>query len=484
MQRGRSFGRSVENIPRPAPLQGCHWVGKGDCAENRCNPHEVTVGSCKYGKDQGTCNWGRKKSLCCHHNPKVASCPMKLCQLDDDNYRCGPDTYADDSQELEEIPNPLAHDELKHLVSTRADLDDTSEVDREYEEFLEHDGSLEERGLGNGKGKGKPVGSGNTTRHGRRVLNLILTFRGITREISTVARGYPGSSRLHHRSRGLQATPIIFRPQLTNNCYSTSVEVIPSTSLTRNEIIASVDTEHNPDLQYTSALLRTAMTGILPNGTATRTPAIDANDLLQYWHMNTLNGLPRADMSQATNTPNDYFMDRFGSTGNRSPLLLADRTMNQVKGRIFSQDANVQSEANFEETLEESIRTGTGEQAFLEPIRQVIIVFRYMSTPEARQRIQQNRRNLLDASRRISANVPQLRLLHELHHEFDYNWYLHRTNRARAWVESQLDTITDQYEAANLTPLTGNYQTVMDAVKQFRSEMKHIEPPPEDTNKY
>ena len=41
---------------RPAPLQGCHWVGKGDCAENRCNPHEVTVGSCKYVKDQGTCN--------------------------------------------------------------------------------------------------------------------------------------------------------------------------------------------------------------------------------------------------------------------------------------------------------------------------------------------------------------------------------------------------------------------------------------------
>lgn len=28
---------------QPIPLQNCHWVGKGDCADNTCNAEEVTL---------------------------------------------------------------------------------------------------------------------------------------------------------------------------------------------------------------------------------------------------------------------------------------------------------------------------------------------------------------------------------------------------------------------------------------------------------
>lgn len=118
-------------------------------------------------------------------------------------------------------------------------------------------------------------------------------------------------------------------------------------------------------------LLQTAMTGILPDGSQTTTQAINANVLPNYWHANVVGNLPRAGASRHVGNPNDYFMDRFGSTGNRQPLLLADRAMNQVKGRIFNGGATPQDIRKFQQALSHAILTGTGEHAFLEPIRQV-----------------------------------------------------------------------------------------------------------------
>ncbi|KAH7140198.1 hypothetical protein B0J13DRAFT_446879, partial [Dactylonectria estremocensis] len=214
-------------------------------------------------------------------------------------------------------------------------------------------------------------------------------------------------------------------------CYSTQIEVVLQGSLTRQEILDTLDTEHSPDLQYATALLETAMTGVLPNGTNTVTQAIDATTLLNYWHMNVLGNLPRAGASNSVRTPNDYFMDRFGSTGNREPLLLAERNMNQVK---------------------------------------------------ARQRIQQNREQLLQATLRISSAVPQLARLHQIHQEFDFDWYRTRTSTARDWVTSQLDQISAAY--LSVSPQRPDYQVVTAAVASFRNELGYMLPPPEDTKKY
>ncbi|EEU36862.1 uncharacterized protein NECHADRAFT_26621, partial [Fusarium vanettenii 77-13-4] len=205
------------------------------------------------------------------------------------------------------------------------------------------------------------------------------------------------------------------------SCYSTRVEGINRALLTPQEIRDSVDTEHNSDLQYAMHLLQTAMTGILPDGSQTTTQAINANVLPNYWHANVVGNLPRAGASRHVGNPNDYFMDRFGSTGNRQPLLLADRAMNQ------------------------------------------------------------NRVQLLDATRRISRAVPQLARLHNIHREFDFNWYQQRTDRARQWVDERLAQISAAYSQAS--PQLANYQTVTAAVAQFRKELTHIKPPPKNPKK-
>ncbi|KAF4472553.1 glycosyl hydrolase family 71 [Fusarium albosuccineum] len=380
----------------PPPLEACHWVGKGDCAHNTCNSGEVTLGRTLYGDSKWSCNWERKKSLCCGINPKARHCGETLCHLDN-SYRCGEDPWADLSEEAEELPHSFAH-----LISGRPEKeltnrDETSHhEDFDEEEDIDIDFSnLNETELQNLESRG---------RGGRRVLAKTVDYRRRRFQIRVLARNYPGSSRLHNSARGIPAASTVFR--------------------------------------------------------------------------NDLPSLPRAGASRSTRTPNDYFMDRFGSTGNRTPLLLAERNMNQVKGRVFARDVSPQSPEKFDDAIQNSIRTGRGEQVFLEPIRQVILVFRYMNMPQARRQIQRNRQELLTASRRISTTVSQLQALHDIHQEFDYNWYLARTNEARHWVESQLVQIATIYQQNGAG--STNYQAVMTAIGSLWNDVKYIKPPPED----
>ncbi|PCD40766.1 hypothetical protein FGRA07_02037 [Fusarium graminearum] len=226
------------------------------------------------------------------------------------------------------------------------------------------------------------------------------------------------------------------------SCFATKLEVVSRNDLTKKQIEASVDTDHNPDLQYATALLETAMTGILPNGTHMVTEAIDYKDIYDYWSKDVLPKLPSAGSSRVVKSPNDYFMDRWGSKGNRSPFLLLDRNLNQRQSKV-------------ETAMMESWIPLNGK---------TISVFRYLNRAE------------------ISGAVPRLRRLHEIHQEFDYNWYRARTDNARKWVIEQLDLIENAFQKAS--PVPANYKTVMDTVAEFKTEARLIRPPPEDPKKY
>ncbi|KAJ6142824.1 bacteriodes thetaiotaomicron symbiotic chitinase [Penicillium samsonianum] len=66
----------------PIPVENCHWVGKGDCADNTCKPEEITLATNDQGDTYGACSWGRKKALCCSPNPtalETLTCDADLC---------------------------------------------------------------------------------------------------------------------------------------------------------------------------------------------------------------------------------------------------------------------------------------------------------------------------------------------------------------------------------------------------------------------
>lgn len=39
-----------------APVTDCHWVGKGDCADNTCDNNDITIRRSAYGDSSSACN--------------------------------------------------------------------------------------------------------------------------------------------------------------------------------------------------------------------------------------------------------------------------------------------------------------------------------------------------------------------------------------------------------------------------------------------
>ncbi|KEY74068.1 hypothetical protein S7711_02657 [Stachybotrys chartarum IBT 7711] len=244
------------------------------------------------------------------------------------------------------------------------------------------------------------------------------------------------------------------------------------------------DTEHNPDLQYVSAFLATLGTGILPDGTRANTPAIDPDDLEDVWNAQILDtSITSTGTSRGIRTPNDFFMDQFGSQGNRAPLLLLQRSLNQIKGRVFGDGVDIEDEDHFTDNLEAVARSGQQEDYLLANIRETIAVFRYINHPNALPRIQANRRRLREVTAIIEREVPVLAGMHDLHIEFDNAWYRERSANARTWVADRLVQIIATYsnlEQAGTSP--ANAREVRAAVDSLFDDLPYMEPPPEDPN--
>lgn len=119
-------------------------------------------------------------------------------------------------------------------------------------------------------------------------------------------------------------------------------------------------------------MLGTLGTGVLPDGTRTRATPIDAQNLEDYWNARVLDSsLTGTGASRGIETPNDFLMDQFGSHGNRSPFLTLQRSLNNIKGRIFGDNVNPQAPRIFERHLNRAANSGQGEDALFQSLREV-----------------------------------------------------------------------------------------------------------------
>ncbi|PYI36201.1 hypothetical protein BP00DRAFT_453217 [Aspergillus indologenus CBS 114.80] len=63
---------------KPAKFTNCHWVGKGDCKDNTCDDNDIQLMRNSYGDSKHSCNWMRKKALCCDAPAEQAFLPVDL----------------------------------------------------------------------------------------------------------------------------------------------------------------------------------------------------------------------------------------------------------------------------------------------------------------------------------------------------------------------------------------------------------------------
>ncbi|KAH7303662.1 glycoside hydrolase superfamily [Stachybotrys elegans] len=104
----------------PPALEDCHWVGQGDCADNTCAAHEVTVRTNAIGDGWRGCGWGRRKSLCCTPNSDNIEfiCETQYCDL----YSCPPDEHEDPNPpDDEDSPEGLTRRDEEHWLEKRVD---------------------------------------------------------------------------------------------------------------------------------------------------------------------------------------------------------------------------------------------------------------------------------------------------------------------------------------------------------------------------
>lgn len=216
---------------KKAPLERCHWVGQGDCADNTCSDTETTLLVDHRGDEGGwVCFWGRSPTLCCTPNTSVfetATCGVRSGDRKlGSEFRTGMDPYADTE-----------------------DPDDGSITGRSVYSDLalpEHTQELVTRA-------GKPQ------EYPAEILSLI---SGAYVILTLISRGYPGITAVDNPTRGRPPRNIVYRPR-GNNCANPEVESATLSSVTRAERLGSdnggtgpgYDTEHNPDVSLLSFML-------------------------------------------------------------------------------------------------------------------------------------------------------------------------------------------------------------------------------------
>ncbi|KAF5519750.1 hypothetical protein CGCA056_v008105 [Colletotrichum aenigma] len=451
------------------PLRSCHWVGKGDCADNTCSATEVTVRTNSQGDSLVDCLWGRKKALCCTPNDDVfdtPTCGGSLCDYPGSGFNCDEELYADDYSDEDECEPAFCP-------------------------------SLDRRGS-----KRPPF-----------IVAWEQVINGIVRKfrLELQMRGAPGSSNLHRSTRSTPASNNVFR-MAQNDCRSTENEVLDRSTMSSQELRKAVDTEQNPDGQYTRDFVRTMATGILPNGSTTTNGPMHGPDLADNWNAEVLPAnLPRAGSSHTLRTPNGYLFDRFGSHGNREPFVLCERVMNQMKGRIYNlrqpspkadnggntgggsgsgsndpdsdvgERPGIIGDERFQTLLINMLRGDVAAQTeMFDSIRMAICVFRYINHPDALPTVQRNRREIRAAVIAIAKFVRPLSDAAAIRREFDSNWYRECADRTRAWVVDSILEIRLNFgqlqRDGNLPPNAAEVQDILDALSD---QIHYIQPPPD-----
>ncbi|EQB54827.1 mutanase [Colletotrichum gloeosporioides Cg-14] len=164
---------------------------------------------------------------------------------------------------------------------------------------------------------------------------------------------------------------------------------------------------------------------------------------------------PDAGKSQTLYAPEDYFQDQFGSIGNRAPMVLCEKKLNNMKGKIIGFDDPVAR--NTMRDLRDGALTGdiSDQDEFFRGIARAISVFVYLNHPDVLPTVQGNRQNLFNPARLLAMLVIEFTNLEYLVREFDDAWYEEAARRTRAWVSSEWNLCTFQGKAGGVAQEDG-----------------------------
>ncbi|MCJ1245495.1 hypothetical protein MMC30_002699 [Trapelia coarctata] len=351
---------------------------------------QAVIGNQNADSLSGNCAWGRTKVNCCSLSsipPKPIFCRVNLCDTDPDY--CG-------------------------------DGEPAGSFKRDLEAFKEDEiETLEKRAK-------------------RRQFNVRLVDGEILR---IFAAAYPSAGILHRVGQALRR----FFNIPEDDCQATRVTVgaLPPGPGTRPE------TEHPMDLVVIARFIETANSGRLQSGGNTITPRIADGFWLNTWirEQDSLNNLPNIGDGISPNVPNDRVFQGMGSNENRRDLLLTDRRINAVKGRIFVRNAPTALNV-FQGVVQTAARFGRPEdiERMLEHIRDAMVVFDYLRDPDVTLRFNRVRGEVRNQLTLIESRVPGAQGLSSLWDEFSSDYFQLIANEARNWATDAIRIARQAFE--------------------------------------
>lgn len=142
-----------------------------------------------------------------------------------------------------------------------------------------------------------------------------------------------------------------------------------------------------------------------------------------------------------------------------------------MKGHIYGGDRPV-DETRIANFVADAVATGTNEENFLQPLRQVVAIFRYMFDDDVLPQIQRERRQIRRQLAAIATWIPQLQPLLSIWTEFDPAYFAFYAENTRTWLQGQIILIRNQYNAAN--PVPANRARVLQELLLLENQLGDI----------
>nr|QDJ94336.1 chitinase chiC3 [Cordyceps cicadae] len=401
---------------KPIPVSNCHWVGKGDCAQNTCAKTEINFKTSSRGGNFDSCNWWRLKSLCCTPNSDALI----------DEYKCD-DNPCDEEGFCEDDLGDVVSGWSKRSVEGESDVGQRHHhQDHDYQDEYEFDWhELAERA---GSSKARP----GLPR--KQVLKLVL------QNLVWNSRPYAtGDKRdwLFRFAGGLAEMSLkgAFVKD-SEQCQNTALVFKKMSELASKGLQA----EHFFEIQMIKQLLETAITGVLPHvplGSVSITPVLTAARLLETNLVNGWNklypassplppivqnvvgltGVPAA-YTAPDNTPADRIMSAIGDWGNMKNMLLVQDHINWVKGKLFGLQ-NPISERSLARTIKKALAGDVAQAKHISNmIQSVFAVFSYINDAYSEITERQSYEQLTAEIGYMDQYIAELKGIKDIWHEF------------------------------------------------------------------
>ncbi|KAK4442801.1 glycoside hydrolase [Podospora aff. communis PSN243] len=391
---------------RPIPYKSCHWVGKGDCADNNCARDEIPIELSGRGDSYYFCNWSRKKTLCCHLNEDALTKPL-ICDEDDICNIVSSDADNCDDED------GLAHDAPDGLYVVDDWADDDGDRDRD-------------------RSAASPLGGqrGMTVNLHDFVKSSLRVFPG---ELRLRTRKYPSGAQL-----------------LTGNGASTlglkGYFMMGAEECARTGIKA----EHIQEFNIIPCFIQTAVSGRLPSGALTKAPKLDPSRLWAVWHQAYPEDAGLApigvDLSKfnkgwkVATTLNDRIFAILGSDEYRTGMTLLPGDLNLLKRTMFLLQNPMG--ATFTKELQQAMAHSNeaAAKAIANTMRKTFGVFNYLNHPEVQPHLTASRKLLLQEFQNAEKHLG-LQNVASLWVEFEADFYSQMSAIARHNVERKITDI-------------------------------------------